>query len=72
MKLATQLSAFPTNKLMTGSVVGPIATAAWAEVMATVAPSLAGPGMSGLIGFVAALAFGYFVPDRVNAEKEGG
>lgn len=67
MKLATQISALPTNKLMTGSVVGPIATAAWAEVMATAAPSLAGPGMSGLIGFGAALLFGYFIPDRVNS-----
>ncbi|MCJ8139550.1 hypothetical protein [Falsirhodobacter halotolerans] len=66
MKLATQLSALPTNKLLTGSAIGPIATAAWAEVMATAAPALAGPGMSGLIGFIAAIVVGYFVPDRVN------
>ncbi len=69
MKLATQLSALPTNKLLTGSAVAPIATAAWAEVMATAVPALAGPGMSALIGFIVAIAVGYFVPDRVNEAR---
>ncbi|MBK4215819.1 hypothetical protein JJJ17_07775 [Paracoccus caeni] len=68
--LANQLSALPTNKLLTGSGVGSIVSTAWAEVMASYAPSLAGPGMSALVGFVAAIAIGYFVPDRVNAPKE--
>lgn len=69
MNLATQLSALPTNKLLTGTGVSAIVTAAWAEVMATAAPSLAGPGMSALVGAAAALLIGYFVPDRVNVPK---
>ncbi len=69
MQLAKQLSALPTNKLLTGSAVAPIVTAAWSEVMAIVAPSLAGPGMAALVGGLAALLIGYFVPDRVNVPE---
>ncbi|MCJ8139410.1 hypothetical protein [Falsirhodobacter halotolerans] len=69
MKLATQLSALPTNKLLAGTGVNVIAATAWAEVMTTIAPSLAGPGMSALIGAAIGLLAGYFVPDRVNAPR---
>ena len=70
MQLAKQLSALPTNKLLAGSGVASIVQAAWAEVMATAAPSLAGPGVSVLVGFVAAMLVGYFVPDRLNVPAD--
>lgn len=66
MILAKQLSSLPTNKLLVGGGLGPIATAAWVEIMSTYAPALAGPGMSALVGAAIAFAVGYFVPDRVN------
>ncbi len=69
MTLAKQLSALPTNKLLTGGGAAAIVSTAWAEVMPAFAPSLAGPGMAVLVGTTAAWAIGYFVPDRVNAPK---
>jgi len=73
MKLATQLSAFPTNKLLTGASVTGIVTAAWAEVAPNYLPALAGPAMSVLVGAAAGAVMGvvagYFVPDRVNEPK---
>ena len=65
--LAKQLSALPTNKLLTGGTAAAIVSTAWAEVMPAYAPSLAGPGMAVLVGAVVAWGIGYFVPDRVNA-----
>ena len=66
MKLAKQLSALPTNKLLTGGGVAAVVTAAWSEVMPAVAPSLAGPAVATLVGMGVAWAIGYWVPDRVN------
>ncbi|MGN7870562.1 hypothetical protein [Paracoccus sp. 22332] len=68
--LAKQLSALPTNKLLAGGGIASVVQAAWGEVMTTAAPSLAGPGMSALVGFLAAMLIGYFVPDRLNAPAE--
>lgn len=70
MQFAKQLSALPTNKLLVGGGVAGVVSAAWAEVMPTVVPSLAGPAMSALIGAVAAYAIAWFVPDRVNVAAD--
>ncbi|MFN3275435.1 MAG: hypothetical protein ACK41U_12245 [Paracoccus sp. (in: a-proteobacteria)] len=69
MQLAKQLSALPTNKLLTGGGVAALVSAAWSEVMPSLAPSLAGPGMAALVGAGVAYAVGYWVPDRLNAPK---
>ncbi|MFN7003741.1 MAG: hypothetical protein ACK4NW_09970 [Roseinatronobacter sp.] len=69
MQLAKQLSALPTNKLLTGGGVAALVSTAWIEVMPGIAPTLAGPGMAALVGATAAYAVGYFVPDRVNTPK---
>lgn len=69
MKLATQLTSLPTNKLLAGAPISAVVTAAWAEAMAGY-PNLSGPGMSALVGAVVAIAVAYFVPDRLNAPKE--
>lgn len=69
MNLATQLSALPTNKLLTGGGVAAVVTAAWSEVMPTLAPSLAGPAVATLVGMGVAWAVAYWVPDRVNVPR---
>lgn len=50
MQLAKQLSALPTNKLLTGGGVAALVSAAWAEVMPSPIPSLSGPAMAALMG----------------------
>jgi len=52
-----------------GRRVAPLGSAAWSEVMPTVAPSLVGPGMAALLGASVAYAVAYWVPDRVNVVK---
>ena len=69
MQLAKQLSALPTNKLLTGGGVAALVSAAWSEVMPSIAPSLAGPGMAALVGAFVAYAVAYWVPDRVNTAQ---
>lgn len=69
MQLAKQLSALPTNKLLTGGGVAALVSAAWSEVMPSVAPALAGPGMAALVGAGVAYAVAYWVPDRVNVPR---
>jgi hypothetical protein len=66
MQLAKQLSSLPTNKLLAGGGVAALVSSAWSEVMPSVAPSLAGPGMAALVGALAAYAVAYWIPDRVN------
>lgn len=69
MQLAKQLSALPTNKLLAGGGTAALVSAAWSEVMPTIAPSLAGPGMATLVGAVVAYAVAYWIPDRVNVQR---
>jgi broad specificity polyphosphatase/5'/3'-nucleotidase SurE len=69
MQLAKQLSALPTNKLLTGGTVAAVVSAAWSEVMPSLAPSLAGPAFATLVGMGIAWAVAYWVPDRVNVPK---
>ena len=69
MQLAKQLSALPTNKLLTGGGVAAVVAAAWSEVMPVLVPSLAGPAVATLIGMGVAWAVAYWVPDRVNVPK---
>ncbi|MGR3250639.1 MAG: hypothetical protein ACU0DH_15715 [Paracoccus sp. (in: a-proteobacteria)] len=70
MQLAKQLSALPTNNLLTGGGVAALVSAAWSEVMPSIAPSsLAGPGMAALVGAFVAYAVAYWVPDRVNTAQ---
>ena len=69
MQLAKQLSALPTNKLLTGGGVAAVVTAAWSEVMPSLALSLAGPAVATLVGTGVAWAVAYWVPDRVNVPK---
>ncbi|WP_282602846.1 hypothetical protein [Paracoccus sp. PARArs4] len=69
MQLAKQLSAMPTNKLLTGGGVAAVVSAAWAEVMPSMAPALAGPAVGALVGALAAYAVAYWVPDRVNLPR---
>jgi len=64
--MATQTSAFPTNKLSVAVIIGPAVTEAWGAVMAGVYAPLSGPEMSMLVGALVTLAVGYFVPDRPN------
>lgn len=69
MQLADQITAMPTNKLLAGGGVAALVSAAWSEVMPTVAPSLAGPGMAALAGALAAYLVAYWIPDRVNVPR---
>lgn len=69
MQLAKQLSALPTNKLLTGGGVAAVVSSAWAEVIPSVAPALGGPAVSALVGAVVAYAVTYWVPDRLNAPR---
>lgn len=64
--MARQPSALPTNKLAVAALIGPASTEAWGAVMATIYPPLSGPEVSLLIGAVATLVVGWFVPDRAN------
>lgn len=70
MALVRQPSALPTNKLSVAVMIGPAATEAWGAVMATVYPPIAGPEMSVLVGALAALVVGWFVPDRANVRPD--
>jgi hypothetical protein len=70
MALVRQPSNLPTNKLSVAVMIGPAATEAWGAVMATIYPPLAGPEMSVLVGALAALVVGWFVPDRANVRAE--
>ena len=70
MALVKQPSALPTNKLSVAVMIGPAATEAWGAVMATVYPPLSGPEMSVLVGALAALVVGWFVPDRANVSQD--
>lgn len=63
---AQQTSALPTNKLLTGAGLATVVQGAWSEIMANVAPTLAGDNTAMLAGFIVAMIVGYFVPDRVN------
>jgi hypothetical protein len=76
MKLATQATSFPTNKLTVGAsvaaLVGTQASPLVAEIWPTLAPAiLAGPAatefVSALVALLAALFVGWFVPDRAQA-----
>lgn len=66
MTLARQTSALPTNKLGVAALVGPAASEVWSNLMTEIAPSLAGDSVCVLVGALAALLVGYFVPDRAN------
>jgi hypothetical protein len=68
MALVKQPSALPTNKLAVAALIGPAATEAWGAVMASVYPAVAGPEMSLLVGAVATLIVGWFIPDRANVQ----
>lgn len=69
MQLAKQLSALPTNKLLTGGGVAAVVTTAWSEVMPSVAPTLAGQAVATLVGMGIAWAVAYWVPECVNVPK---
>ena len=64
--MAKQASALPTNKLAVAALIGPATTEAWGAVMATIYPPVAGPEVSLLVGALATLIVGWFVPDRAN------
>ena len=66
MKLATQVSKLPTNKLLTGSIGAPLIGAAWQDFFSSVWPVLATDSISTLAGVSIAIGIGYFIPDRVN------
>ena len=66
MALAKQPDLLPTNKLAIAALIGPAVTEAWGAVMATIYAPVAGPEVSLLVGTVATLIVGYFVPDRKN------
>jgi len=66
MALATQLSALPTNKLLTGSIGAPLIGAAWQDFFSSIWPVLATDNISTLAGVAIAIGVGYFIPDRVN------
>jgi hypothetical protein len=69
MATAKQASALPTNKLSVAAMIGPAATEAWGAVMADLYPALSGPAVSMLVGALAAVAVGWFVPDRPNVPR---
>lgn len=69
MALAKQPDRLPTNKLAVAALIGPAVTEAWGAVMATIYPPLSGPEVSLLVGAVATLIVGYFVPDRENVAR---
>lgn len=70
MTRVNQLSAMPTNKLMTGALVGPAASEFWGRIMTEHYPPLSGPEVSLLVGTIAAVAVAYWVKDRPNATQE--
>ena len=70
MKLATQVSKLPTNKLLTGSIGAPLIGAAWQDFWSSIWPVLATDSISTLAGVGIAIGIGYFIPDGVNKSQE--
>ena len=68
--MATQETAFPTNKLSVAVIIGPAVTEAWGAGMQTIYLPLSGPEMSMLMGALVTLLVGYFVPDRPNVASK--
>ena len=66
MALAHQASALPTNKLMVSALIAPAFTEFWGTFMSENFPALGGEAVTILVGALAALVVGYFVPDRAN------
>lgn len=72
MALAKQASALPTNKLTVGALIAAAVQEVYPGLVAALvtspelAAALTGPTVSMLIGALAGIAVGYFVPDRVN------
>lgn len=69
MALARQRSAWPTNKLAVAAAIAPAATEVWSAVMSANHPELSGPAVSILVGALASLVVGWFIPDRANVPK---
>ena len=71
MALAKQYSSVPTNKVFAGAPVAALVSSAWSEIAVGLGiDALAGPGVAALVGFVAALAVAWFVPDAQNIPIE--
>ena len=71
MALAKQYSSVPTNKVFAGTPVAALVSSAWSEIAVGLGiDALAGPGVAALVGFVAALAVAWFVPDAPNIPME--
>lgn len=66
MALAHQSSSLPTNKLMVSALIAPAFTEFWGTFMAENYPPLSGDAVTILVGALAALVVGYFIPDRAN------
>lgn len=69
MTKVNQPSAWPTRKLGTGAVIGPVAAELWRNLMGQIYAPVAGPEMSMLIGTLAAIGVAYWVRDRANVES---
>jgi len=69
MTLATQPSLRPTNKLTAAALIAPAVTEVWGALLpylCDTCEAFAGPDMSMLVGAFAALAVGWFIPDKAN------
>lgn len=67
MALARQINSVPTNKVFAGAPVAALVSSAWSEIAVGLGISaLAGPGVAALVGFAAALAVAWFIPDSQN------
>jgi hypothetical protein len=70
MTRVNQPSAMPTNKLMTGALIGPAVNEFWGRLMTEHYPPLSGPEVSMLVGTIAAVTVAYWVRDRANVRPQ--